>query len=199
LLVEMAANGLRDQDRLDEASNYVIWKAKINCLLDEHNLKACVDSVVAESTDADPLKKYKVEMVKAKQLILDEVRDHIVCHIVGKGMTKEIWDALATLYQGSSEQRKMYLEEKMRSTRDAEGGTHCSVPIEASGGPRLNGNCRISTSAHRDGEVSPKFSLKRIASICPDYPGQREIVRLGRDVGRSLARRDEARLSKVQT
>ena len=32
----MASNGLRDQDRLEGASNYVIWKSRIEFLLDEH-------------------------------------------------------------------------------------------------------------------------------------------------------------------
>jgi len=31
---EMAVNGLRGQDRLDGASNFVIWKAKILTVLD---------------------------------------------------------------------------------------------------------------------------------------------------------------------
>ena len=43
---EMASARLRDQDRLDGASNYVIWKARISCLLVEHDLKAYVNSVV---------------------------------------------------------------------------------------------------------------------------------------------------------
>ena len=73
--------------------------------------------MVVEPTYANPLKKYKAEMAKAKQLILDGVKDHVVCHIASKGTAKDILDALATLYQGSSKQWKMYLEEKMRSTR----------------------------------------------------------------------------------
>ena len=117
----MTANGLRDQDWLDGASNYVIWKARISCLLDEHDLKMYIDSVVVVPNDTDPLKKYKAEMVKGKWLILDGVRDHVVCHIIGKGTTKEMWDALATLYEGSSEQRKMYFEVKLRSTRMEKG------------------------------------------------------------------------------
>jgi len=51
---------------LDGASNYVIWKARISCLLDEHNLKTYVDSVVAIPTNPYSLKKYKGEMAKAK-------------------------------------------------------------------------------------------------------------------------------------
>ena len=56
----------------------MIWKARISCLLDEHDLKMYVDSVVAIPGDAYPLKKYKAKMAKAKWLILDGVRDHVV-------------------------------------------------------------------------------------------------------------------------
>ena len=42
-------------------------------------------------------------MAKAKQLILNGVRDHVICHTVGKETAKEMWDVLATLYQASSE------------------------------------------------------------------------------------------------
>ena len=103
-------SGLRDQDRLDGASNYAIRKARMTFLLDEHALKMYVDNVMAEPQDVDPLKKYKAEMAKAKRMILDGVKDHVVCHVASKGTTKEMWDALATLYQGSSKQQKMYLE-----------------------------------------------------------------------------------------
>jgi len=77
----MASSGLRDQHRLDGTSNYVIWKARMSCLLDEHFLKDYVDSVVVVPADLDPLKQYKREMVKAKRMILDGVKDHVVCHI----------------------------------------------------------------------------------------------------------------------
>ena len=106
----MAASGLRDQGRLDGASNYVIWKARMSFLLDEHFLKAYVNSVVAEPRDPDQLKKYKGEMAKAKRMILHAVRDHVVCHIASRGTAKEMWDAFATLYQGSFKQWKTKLE-----------------------------------------------------------------------------------------
>lgn len=100
----MASIGLRDQDRLDRDSNYVIWKARISCLLDEHDLKTYIVSVVVVPADADPLKKYKKEMARARRLILDGVRDHVVSHIAGKDTAQQMWEALATLYKGSSEQ-----------------------------------------------------------------------------------------------
>jgi len=117
----MAASGLRDQDRLDGASNYVIWKARMSCFLDEHFLKIYIDSVVAELMDPDLLKKYKGENAKTKRMILDGVKDHIVCHIVDRDSAKEMWDALSMLYQESSKHRKMYLEQKMRSMQMQKG------------------------------------------------------------------------------
>lgn len=77
--------------------------------LDEHALKMYVNNVVVVSMDAYLLKKYRAEMAKAKRMILAGVKDHVVCHVARKGTAKEMWDAVATLYQGSSEQWKMYL------------------------------------------------------------------------------------------
>ena len=60
-------------------------------------------------------------MARAKRLILDGVKDHIVLHIATKTTVREIWVGLEKLYQGSSEQRKMYLKEKMRNIRMKKG------------------------------------------------------------------------------
>ena len=113
----MTTTRLRDQDRLEGASNYVIWKARISFILDEHELKAFIDNVVAETIDENQLKAFKKNMAKAKRLILDGVKDHIVSHISDKGTASQMWEVLATLFEGSSDQRKMFLEHKLHSTR----------------------------------------------------------------------------------
>ncbi len=60
-------------------------------------------------------------MAKAKRMILDGVKDHVVCHIASRGTAREMWDVLSMLYQGSFEQRKMYLEQKLRPTQMQKG------------------------------------------------------------------------------
>ena len=42
-------------------------------------------------------------------------------HIVEKNTTKEMWDTLTTLYQGSSVQRKMLLENQLWSYQRQKG------------------------------------------------------------------------------
>lgn len=54
-------------------------------LLDEQALKTYGDNVVAVPADVDLLKKYRDEMAKAKRMILDGVKDHVVCHVASKG------------------------------------------------------------------------------------------------------------------
>ena len=43
-------------------------------------------------------KMYEDEMAKAKCIILDGVKDHVVQRIAEKNTTKEMWDTLTTLY-----------------------------------------------------------------------------------------------------
>ena len=94
----MAASGLRDQDRLDGVSNFVIWKARILAALDEHRIKDYALREVVVSDDVDPLKKYEEAQSKAKHLIMDGIKDHVIPHIAEKNTTREMWTALTTMY-----------------------------------------------------------------------------------------------------
>jgi len=98
----MEVNGLRDQDRLDGASNFVIWKARILAVLDKNCIKDYVLKMVAVPVDVEPLKKYEEVQAKAKCMILDGVKDHVISHIVEKDIVREMWEALTTLYEGTS-------------------------------------------------------------------------------------------------
>ena len=111
----MVVNGLRDQDRLDGASKFVVWKARILSILDKHRIKAFALRVVAIPVDPAENEKYEDAMARVKCMIPDGVKDHVVPHIAENNTTKEMWDTLKTLYQGSSVQWKMLLNNQLRS------------------------------------------------------------------------------------
>ena len=104
-------------------------------LPDEHALKTYVDTVVVVPTDADPMNKYRAEMAKAKRMILDGVRDHVVCHVARKRTAKDMWDALDTLYHGIFPTMKDVLRGEPEIFLYAEGRTCGSVPHETEGDP----------------------------------------------------------------
>lgn len=99
----------------------MIWKTRITCLLDEYDLKLFVENTVAVPINPDQLKQYKADMAKAKRLILDEFKDHIVSHIAGKDTARHMWEALATLYEGYSKQQNMHLEQQLRMAQMQKG------------------------------------------------------------------------------
>ena len=54
----MAMDGLGDQDRLDGASNFVVWKARFLCILDRHCIKAFALRTMAIPVDPTDNEKY---------------------------------------------------------------------------------------------------------------------------------------------
>lgn len=77
----MALATLRDQNRLDDASNFGVYKAKISLLLEDNGIKDCVTIVVAIPTNVTQLVEYKKDDAKLRRIILDGVNDNIVPHI----------------------------------------------------------------------------------------------------------------------
>ena len=117
----MATSGLRVEDRLDGGGNWTPWKARIVLLLEECELWEIVEQAISVPTNPILLAKFKKKNVRAKRIILDLVKDHIIPHVVGKDFAFQMWESLGNLYQSSNQNRKMVLREKLRSTKMARG------------------------------------------------------------------------------
>ena len=76
-------------------------------------IKDHAENILAVPTDVALLPKFNENQARAKRLIMDGVKDHMVPHIAEKKTANEVWTALTTLYQGSFIQRKMFLENQM--------------------------------------------------------------------------------------
>ena len=114
-------SGLRVEDRLDGVANFNPWKARIALILEENELWDIVVSTATNPftvpTDATLKIAFMKKDVKARRIILDAVRDHIIPHISGKDHAHQMWSSLTNLYQSSNENRKMVLREKLKNTK----------------------------------------------------------------------------------
>jgi hypothetical protein len=72
---------LRVEDRLEGATNFRAWKARILLLLEENDLKDYIEMVIPDPNDAQELAAHKKKEVKAKRVLLDSVKDHLIPHI----------------------------------------------------------------------------------------------------------------------
>jgi hypothetical protein len=112
---------LRMEDRLQGAKNFVTLKERVTMVLDVNDVLDRVDDKVAAPTDAAALVTWKKGEAKAKSILLDGVKDHIIPHLTGKKSAKEMWAALNDLYQSKNENRVMVLRERLRSTKMVKG------------------------------------------------------------------------------
>jgi hypothetical protein len=120
---------LRVEGRLEGATNFRAWKARILLLLEENDLKDYVEMVVPDPNDAQELATHKKKEVKAKRELLDYVKDHLIPHIFEKKTTKDMYDASVGLYQSRNTNRKLILRHKLRSVEMSKSNTVASYLV----------------------------------------------------------------------
>jgi hypothetical protein len=115
------ATGLRVEDRLDGAANFGAWKERMILPVQENELWDIVENTathpVVVPTDVNLLAAYTKKSIKAKRIILDVIKDHLIPHLTGKENAYEMWESLTKLYQSTNENRKMVLREKLKSIK----------------------------------------------------------------------------------
>ena len=70
--------GLRFEDRLDGAMNFNPWKERIALLLEENEIWEIVEKTQVVPIDTTLLVAYNKKNVKAKRILLDVMKDHII-------------------------------------------------------------------------------------------------------------------------
>jgi hypothetical protein len=115
------AIGLRVEDKLDGAENFGSWKERMILLLQENELWDIVENtathLVVVPIDDTLLTAYTKNIIKAKRIILDAIKDHLIPHLTGKENAYEMWESLTKLYQSTNENQKMVLREKLKSLK----------------------------------------------------------------------------------
>ena len=57
-----------------------------------------MEIVAVVPTNPISLAEFKKKNIKAKQIILDSVKDHIIPHVAGRDFTYQMWESLSNLY-----------------------------------------------------------------------------------------------------
>jgi hypothetical protein len=114
------------EDRLQGATNFWAWKARILLLLEKNDLKEYVESVVLSPNNPQELAAHKKKEVKAKRVLLDSVKDHLIPHIFEKKTAKDMYDALVGLYQSKNTNWKLILRHNLRSVEMSKSDTVAS-------------------------------------------------------------------------
>jgi hypothetical protein len=105
------------EDRLEGASNFNAWKARIFNILEESDLDELVTRVMEEPTTNVGRAAYKKRQAKAKRVIFDSVKDSMMPLIAHLRTTNECFDALANLYEKKAPTQKRTLKKQLRTLK----------------------------------------------------------------------------------
>jgi uncharacterized membrane-anchored protein YjiN (DUF445 family) len=95
-------------------------------VLEDQGLWEFVEGTPVPPSDLAQLGAHIRKDVKARRIIIDEVKDQIIPPLSRKKNAKEMWESLTKPYQSDNQSRNMMLREKLRSTKMAKGDTVAS-------------------------------------------------------------------------
>jgi len=115
----MTFYGLWLQYALDGSSNYIAQKDRMEAMLEDNGMKEFIDRDIPKppTSNAQNMAEWKKCVARARWIILEGVRDHIVSSIHGKETPHAMWKAVKDLSQKNSDQRKLALKDKLQKIK----------------------------------------------------------------------------------
>jgi hypothetical protein len=104
-------------EKLEGPDNFKAWKHKISLVLEENHLSYYVMEEVAEPEEEEAKGKYKKNLIRAKRIIEDSIKDHLIPHVSSLKTPKEMFDALSSLYEGRNINRQMALRFQLKNLK----------------------------------------------------------------------------------
>ena len=91
--------GLPIEDCLDGASNYGSWKPRVLLALEEHDVMDFAVKEVSMLAEVDRQASWKIHDVKARKILMDFVKSHLIFHISKAEIAKDMFDVLKNLFE----------------------------------------------------------------------------------------------------
>ena len=86
-------------------------------ILEENYLEEYVEKDVSELEGDEAMVKDKKNMVKAKRIIINSIKDHLIPHVSSSKTPKQMFKSLAKLYEGKNLSRKMALRTQLKNVK----------------------------------------------------------------------------------
>jgi hypothetical protein len=80
---------------------------KIGLILEENDLAKFIKENVLEPEENAAKEKYKKDMIQAKRMIANFIKDHLIPQVSSKNNPKDMFDTLTRMYEGKNINRKM--------------------------------------------------------------------------------------------
>ena len=116
-LLVRVVKGLTVEDHLNGVSNYGSWKPRVLLTLEENKVKDFALTAVPFPNDAAQQAAWKKNDVKARKILMDSVKNHLVSHLAKSKIAKEMFDSLKKLFERDSANRSIALRTQVHTIK----------------------------------------------------------------------------------
>jgi hypothetical protein len=111
------ATGMRVEERMEGYGNFISWKHRLQMILDENDLLEHVTEGVPKPEEEEQKTKHKKNEKKAKRIVSDSVKDHLIPHISKLHTTRKMYEALNKLYESKDISQNLALRNQLRNMK----------------------------------------------------------------------------------
>ena len=104
-------------EKLEGVDNFRAWKYRVMLILKEHDLEGFIEVDIPEPEGDKAKAKHKKSLMKAKRIIVDSIKDHLIPHVSSLRTPKEMFDVLSHLYKGNKINQKMMLRTQLKNVK----------------------------------------------------------------------------------
>ena len=104
-------------EKLEGVDNFWAWKYRVVLILEENSLEGFIEANILEPEGDEDKAKHKKSLVKAKRIIANSIKDHLIPHVSSLKTPKQMFDALSRLYEGKNINKKMTLRTQLKNVK----------------------------------------------------------------------------------
>lgn len=82
-------------EKLEGADNFRAWKYRVMLVLEENDLEGFIEADIPYAEEEEAKAKHKKSLVKAKRIIANFIKDHLIPHVSSLKTPKQMFDALS--------------------------------------------------------------------------------------------------------
>jgi hypothetical protein len=110
-------------ENMEGVEKFCAWKYRIGIILEENDLAKFFKGEILEPDNATEKDKHQKDTIRAKIIIADSIKDHLIPYVSSKKTLKEMFDALTSMCEGNNIDWKMSLRTQLKNTRMQKGET----------------------------------------------------------------------------
>jgi hypothetical protein len=111
------ATSMRVEDRLEGSRKFRSWKHRLQMILDKNDLLEHVIVGVPKPDEEEHKTKNKKNEKKAKRIVSDSVKDHLIPHISELKTERQMYEAHNRLYESKDISRNLTLRNQLRNMK----------------------------------------------------------------------------------